>query len=193
MCQCYTQCSNAQVSACAVCVCARARACVRVRERRNIELTVWGKKRAHSPRRDLNLYLWDTCPSCFQLHHERGTACVSRNKHFRHCVRVCWGCNKTMWLQTKRLCSLATLITCLDSQPKEPVGSCRMTCINLFSNQPIIRGCLAVEFFSSVFWGESCWCVRTSHVLSAASGNCRSFCTQVDFVRQRSQAFVQQG
>ena len=28
------------------------------------------EKNAHSPRRDSNLYLWDTRPSCFRLHHE---------------------------------------------------------------------------------------------------------------------------
>ena len=49
-----------------VCVCV----CVCVRERRKIELTVWGEKSAHSPRRDLNLYLWDTRPPCFWLNHE---------------------------------------------------------------------------------------------------------------------------
>ena len=42
----------------------------RVRERRKIELTVWGKKSAHCPRRDSNLYLWDTRPPCCRLHHE---------------------------------------------------------------------------------------------------------------------------
>ena len=40
-----------------VCVCV----CVCVKERRKIELTVWGKN-AHCPRRDSNLYLWDTRP-----------------------------------------------------------------------------------------------------------------------------------
>ena len=28
------------------------------------------EKSAHCPRRDLNLYLWDTCPLCFRLHHD---------------------------------------------------------------------------------------------------------------------------
>ena len=29
-----------------------------------------GKKSAHSPRRNSNLYLWDTCPSSFRLRHK---------------------------------------------------------------------------------------------------------------------------
>ena len=44
------------------------------------------KKSAYSPRRDSNLYLWDTSPPGFQLHQDRraGTPRVRSNKHFRH-------------------------------------------------------------------------------------------------------------
>ena len=37
------------------------------------------EKSAHSPRRDSNLYLWGTHPSCFRLHHEgRHASCQSK-------------------------------------------------------------------------------------------------------------------
>ena len=43
------------------------------------------EKSAHCPRRDSNLYLWDTRPSCFRYcTTTAGTPPVSRNKHFRH-------------------------------------------------------------------------------------------------------------
>ena len=66
----------------------------RIRERWKIELTVWGKKSAHSPRRDSNLYLWDTRPPCFRLHHEGRArlASVETNTLDTHpsvCVCVC--------------------------------------------------------------------------------------------------------
>ena len=42
-------------------------------------------KSAHCPRRDSNLYLWDTRPSCASdCTTTAGTPPVSRNKHFRH-------------------------------------------------------------------------------------------------------------
>ena len=37
------------------------------------------EKSAHSPRRDSNLYLWDTRPPCFRLHHE-GKAASRQSK-----------------------------------------------------------------------------------------------------------------
>ena len=43
------------------------------------------EKSAHCPRRDSNLYLWDTRPSCASdCTTTAGTPPVSRNKHFRH-------------------------------------------------------------------------------------------------------------
>ena len=46
------------------------------------------EKSARYPRRDSNLYLWDTCPSCFRLHHE-GRHTSRQSKHLRVCVFVC--------------------------------------------------------------------------------------------------------
>ena len=42
-------------------------------------------KSAHSPRRESNLYLWDTRPPCFRLHHE----CVCARARVCVCVCVC--------------------------------------------------------------------------------------------------------
>ena len=46
------------------------RACVCVRERRKDRADGMREKSTHSPQRDSNLYLWDTRPPCFRLHHE---------------------------------------------------------------------------------------------------------------------------
>ena len=50
------------------------------------------EKSAHCPRRDSNLYLWDTRPLCFQLHHDGrhvcGCVCV-RARIVCMCVCVC--------------------------------------------------------------------------------------------------------
>ena len=56
-----------------VCVRACVRACVRVCVcQRKMKDRADGvrEKSAHCPRRDSNLYLWDTRPSCFRLHHD---------------------------------------------------------------------------------------------------------------------------
>ena len=63
------------------CVCV----CVCVREKRKIVLMAWGGKSAHSPRQDLNLYLWDAYRSCFRLHHEsRHASCQLKQTPHTH-------------------------------------------------------------------------------------------------------------
>ena len=85
-------------------VCARVCVCQRKTKDR---LTAWEKK-AHSPRRDSNLYLWDTRQSCFRLHHEsRHASCV--------CVCV-WTCI-CVWV-----CVCGRVCGCVCSLPKH-VGS----------------------------------------------------------------------
>ena len=63
---------------------ARARACVCVcvcvcQRKSKDRADGMREKSAHSPRRDSNLYLWDTRPPCFRLHHE-GKAALHQSK-----------------------------------------------------------------------------------------------------------------
>ena len=52
-----------------LCVCVCVCVCVCQRKTKDRADSV-REKSAHSPRQDSNLYLWDTHPSCFRLHHE---------------------------------------------------------------------------------------------------------------------------
>ena len=58
-----------------VCVCVRACMCVCVcvcvcQRKTKDRADGMREKSAHCPRRDSNLYLWDTHPRCFRLHHD---------------------------------------------------------------------------------------------------------------------------
>ena len=56
-----------------VCVCV---VCVCVSEKDERQSWRYEGKSAHFPRRDSNLYLWDTRPPCFRLHYEGKAVCV---------------------------------------------------------------------------------------------------------------------
>ena len=65
-------------------------------QRKTKDRVSMSEKSAHSPRRDSNLYLWDTRPSCFRLHRKSRHTLPCSNKHFRYsptssivCVCVC--------------------------------------------------------------------------------------------------------
>ena len=66
VCLCVYVCVFVCVCVC-VCVCLRVCECVSEKVER---ADVMRKKSAHCPRRNSNLYLWDTRPSCFRLHHD---------------------------------------------------------------------------------------------------------------------------
>ena len=74
MCACVRACVCVHVGVCVcvcVCMCVCVCVCVCVCQRKTKDRADGMKeKSAHSPRRDSNLYLCDTRPPCFQLHHE---------------------------------------------------------------------------------------------------------------------------
>ena len=63
------------------------------------------EKSAHCPRRDSNLYLWDTCPLCFQLHHDDRHA----SRQSKQCVYVTMNNNKKNAPTCRGMCHCGSL------------------------------------------------------------------------------------
>ena len=62
-------------------------------------------KSAHCPRRDSNLYLWDTRPSCFRLHHDG-----------RHASRQSRQTLQTLTRQLDRVCVCVCVCVCVSEK-----------------------------------------------------------------------------
>ena len=110
------------------------------------------EKSAHCPRRDSNLYLWDTRPPCCSLHHERRARLASvetntldthpsappRNNHaWKHsnsycvcvCVRVC-------------VCVCARACACVCVRVCACVCVCVCVCVHACVRVCVCGGCL---------------------------------------------------
>ena len=95
VCVCVCACVRACVCLC-VCVCVHVYVCVRACVRacvcmcqRKTKDRADGmrEKSAHCPRRDSNLYLWDTHPPCCRLHHE-GRARLARSRQSKRTLQT---------------------------------------------------------------------------------------------------------
>ena len=71
------------------------------------------EKSAHSPRRDSNLYLWDTRPPCFQLHHE-GRPLLRQSKQTLQALPPAPPRNNHAWNTPTPICRTATSSICKD-------------------------------------------------------------------------------
>ena len=95
------------------------------------------EKSAHCPRRDSNLYLWDTHPPCCLLHHEGRArlASVETNTLDTHvcvCVRVCvCVCVRAHVRVSMCACVPAYLHVCLLGYTRLYPWACRCACTHL--------------------------------------------------------------
>ena len=122
---------HACVCAC-VCECVCVCVCVCVRERRKTYLTVWGEKVPISPRQDLNLYLWDTRPPCFRLHHGRRPArlaSVETNTSDTHPPAPLWTLQLLYMFACVLVCLCACVLVCLFSCVRVCVCACVRVCV----------------------------------------------------------------
>ena len=122
-------CARACACAC-VCVCVRALACVCVcvcvcQRKTKDGAEGMREKSAHSLRRDSNLYLWDTRPPCFRLHHQGRPASCQSKQTLQTLALTCQLHRETIMHETVHVC----VCVCVHARACVSVCMCECVCV----------------------------------------------------------------